>query len=160
MQSLLFWSFIPGSINSPSSKKEGDWSWGESNERVIYCHPYANLGSWVSVWSAKAKHVKEMICSVSLEEDFYPCSSVEAGRSIPPGLKLTWPVSQRQGVTVLKEHQAKKWKDDKNKEKQKILLINSAKMKVALTANSRKQVWPEISLFYICQFNGQIFCQA
>lgn len=32
--------------------------------------PYTNLGSRGFVWSAKAKHVKEMICSVSLEEDF------------------------------------------------------------------------------------------
>lgn len=89
-----------------------------------------------------------MICSVSLEKDFYPCSSVEAGGSIPQGLKFTCPVSQRQGVTVLKEHQAKKWKDDKNKENQKTPLINTDKMRVALTVSSRKQVWPGISLFY------------
>lgn len=69
--------------------------------------PYTNLGSRGFVWSAKAKHVKEMICSVSLEEDFFfnPCSSVEAGRSIPPGMTLTCPVSQRQDVTALKECQ-------------------------------------------------------
>lgn len=41
-------------------------------------------------------------------------------------------------------------------EKQKILLINSAKRRIALTVNSRKQVWPGIPLFYISQFNSQI----
>lgn len=79
---------------------------GEGAERgeCTVTHPL----TWGSVWAAKAKHVREMICSVSLEEDFYPCSSVEAGGRIPPGLKLTCPVSQRQGVTALKKHQAKK----------------------------------------------------
>lgn len=133
-------------LNSTSSKKAAtDWSQAESNERVIYCHPSVHHGSWVSVWSAKAKHVKEMICSESLEDSFYLCSSVEAGKSIPQGLKFTCPVSQRQGVTLLKECQTKKWKDDKSKDKQKILLINSAKMKAVLTSNS-KNGWPQISI--------------
>ena len=32
-------------------------------------------------------------------------------------------------------------------------------MRVALTVNSRKQAWPGISLFYISQFNGQVFAR-
>lgn len=45
----------------------------------------------------------------------------------------------------------------KNKENQKTPLINTAKMRAALTVSSRKQLWPGISLLCKRQFNGQIF---
>lgn len=60
------------SINSTSSqKRDNKPELREEQREGNMLSPYTNLGSRGFVWSAKAKHVKEMICSVSLEEDFF-----------------------------------------------------------------------------------------
>lgn len=69
---MFFYSFMQQSINYTSSQKRDNKPELRKEQRKgNMLSPYTNLGSRGFVRSAKAKHVKEMICSVSLEEDFF-----------------------------------------------------------------------------------------